>query len=316
MQNNFRGWSDYWQAGKFSTFGGLDDLSVNPSIVSLWEKYVGNKIQRNVLEVGCGNGALTQIVDLVAEKSGCPTHVFAIDAADIVPTDSVSDRVSFFPNTPMETLPFDDNFFDFAVSQFGFEYADPSTAITELSRVLKPEAGFTMIAHHKSSLICRESFDTLRELIRIEESAILVAAEALVSQLEIVYLAKRDPSRDAKAERYRNILNKTAEELRDAATSGSVQDRFTLLFLDSLFKVFNKDARDGLSHKQYIARMSDSLYAYKYRLMSQKEAAMDDDEWSRYLDLWTSKGFVIEKCEPAVLNGYHFGTMLSGVYSQ
>lgn len=310
MVNEKQAWSEYWQAGKASTFGALDDASRNSGLVELWKSYLGEKLSGEILEVGCGNGALTKLLGSVMVDLEVIGHIHAVDIAIVAPTELEGSTVTTYSNTNAESLPFSDGSIDLIVSQFGYEYLDTEKAAIEFARVLRPGGALCCVAHHRSSIICRESFDTLRELIRIEESAIVVAAEALVNQLGILYLAQRDPRKDEKSEMYRKILNATAQELRTAATQSSVADQFTLLFLDSLFKVFKAEARDGLSQKDYISALSDSLYSYKVRLESQKQAAADNEGWEQQKEQLTKAGFEVMRLEPSVLNGYHFGTFL------
>ena len=155
-----------------------------------------------------------------------------------------------------------------SVSQYGFEYAEFAPALRELARVSKVGASVTFIAHHRSSWLCRDSFDILRQVLAIEESAILVTLDALVNQLGIVAFlqANRDPTKDPKAEKYREILNVTAKELQEDARKLGADPSYTLRFLDAVFKVFDDKSRRGLNHLQYLAEISESMFAYKERL--------------------------------------------------
>jgi hypothetical protein len=71
--------------------------------------------------------------------------------------------------------------------------------------------------------------------------------------------------------------------------------------------VFDQDSRQGLDHLQYIDEISRSMHAYKHRLESQKRSAHDDTEWDVRRESFEAAGFIIERFEPSVINGYHFG---------
>jgi len=305
MDNQSNAWSNYWLSGKPSTFGGLDDLLSNPALSDLWRKYLGSRLGSHVLEIGCGNGALTRFlpsVDGVAERK-----VQAIDIAKLSSELRAVEGVTFHEETAAENLPFDDGVFDSVVSQFGFEYADFNPAVKELARVCKADATVTFISHHRSSWLCRDSFDILRQVLAIEESAILVTLDALLNQLALLHKANRDPAKDSKAEKYRELLNVTSRELQDSAKEISADTSYTLRFLDAIFKVFDQDSRQGLDHLQYIDEISRSMHAYKHRLESQKRSAHDDTEWDVRRESFEAAGFIIERFEPSVINGYHFG---------
>lgn len=304
-------WSNYWQSGKASTFGGIDDLASNPSLSQLWTRYLSGRLGKDILEIGCGNGALTRFLPAVASEAGYgETRISAVDIAQLAEDLEAVEGVSFFPETGAEKLPFDDESFDAVVSQFGFEYADFNPALDELYRVTKPGAAVTFIAHHRSSWLCRDSFDILRQVLAIEESAILVTLDALLSQLALLHQANRDPAKDPKAEKYREILNVTSKELQESAREMSGDASYTLRFLDAVFKVFDEKSRQGLNHLQYVSEISASMFAYKERLESQKRAATDDEEWGEKINAMSSRGFTIDRFEPSVINGYHFGQLV------
>ena len=262
----------------------------------------------HVLEIGCGNGALTRFLPSVGGPADRKIH--AIDIAKLSPEISTVEGVTFHAETPAETLPFGDGVFDSVVSQFGFEYADFEPAIKEVARVCKAGAKITFISHHRSSWLCRDSFDILRQVLAIEESAILVTLDALLNQLALLHKANRDPAKDSKAEKYREILNLTSRELQENAAQISADPSYTLRFLDAVFKVFDQESRQGLDHLQYVAEISGSMHAYKQRLESQKRSAPDDDEWETKRYFFESIGFEVERFEPSVINGYHFGQLI------
>ena len=310
MDKQASSWSNYWVSGKPSTFGGIDDLAANPALSQLWLRALTDRLGSSILEVGCGNGALTRFLPSILKERHPDATISAIDIARLSDALSPSHGVTFYPETGMEELPFDDDSFDAVVSQFGFEYAEFAPALRELARVSKVGASVTFIAHHRSSWLCRDSFDILRQVLAIEESAILVTLDALVNQLALLHSANRDPTKDLKAEKYREILNVTAKELQEDARKLGADPSYTLRFLDAVFKVFDDKSRRGLNHLQYLAEISESMFAYKERLESQKRAAPDDDEWEVKSREFVAHGFRIDRFEPAVINGYHFGHLV------
>jgi len=308
MKESSKGWSNYWLSGKPSTFGALDDLLSNPGLSDLWRKYLDKRLGSNVLEIGCGNGALTRFLPCV--DGPVDREIHAIDIAKLSSELQPVKGVMFHEETPAESLPFADGVFDSVVSQFGFEYADFEPAVEEIARVCKNGAHITLLSHHRSSWLCRDSFDILRQVLAIEESAILVTLDALLNQLALLHKTNRDPAKDSKAEKYREILNVTSRELQEGAATISADPSYTLRFLDAVFKVFDQESRQGLDHLQYIGEISQSMHAYKQRLESQKTSAPDDNEWTQKRAIFESKGFLVDRFEPSVINGYHFGQLI------
>ena len=96
------------------------------------------EVQQNqhVLDVACGTGILARTV---AERVGPDGSVSGVDINPAML--SVARRIS--PETdwreaPAESLPYDDEFFDAVVSQFGLMlFSSPETALREMMRVLK-----------------------------------------------------------------------------------------------------------------------------------------------------------------------------------
>jgi SAM-dependent methyltransferase len=89
-----------------------------------------------VIDVGCGSGALANVLaDLVGAENVAgvdPSEPFVAEARVRVPEADL--RVG-----PAESLPFDDETFDVALSQLVFAFVeDPARAVSEMRRVTRP----------------------------------------------------------------------------------------------------------------------------------------------------------------------------------
>ena len=104
----------------------------------------------NVIDVGCGAGTVGR--NLLSHRNDL--QVIGIDSAR-VPSRS-HPQLQVLSSVCMEALPFDDNSFDAAVSQFGIEYGRIFDTARELQRVLKPGARFCFLVHHRDSEFVRE----------------------------------------------------------------------------------------------------------------------------------------------------------------
>jgi SAM-dependent methyltransferase len=103
-----------------------------------------------VLDVACGAGTVG--LSLI----GCrrDLSVVGVDSAR-VPAHS-EPALTLLSSVRMEALPFEDNSFDAAVSQFGIEYGNIADTAAELARVLKPGAPMCFLAHHCDSDIATD----------------------------------------------------------------------------------------------------------------------------------------------------------------
>jgi len=98
-----------------------------------------------VIDVACGTGVLS----IAAYQQVVPGgSVIGVDINDGMLNIAKSKSSSIeWLNAPAEALPFDDNSFDRAVSQFGLMYfADKVVAIREMIRVLQPAGLLVMVA--------------------------------------------------------------------------------------------------------------------------------------------------------------------------
>jgi SAM-dependent methyltransferase len=119
-----------------------------------------------ILDIGCGAGIVGRI--LLSARSDL--HITGVDLASVAP--SSDGRLCLMSGIAMEDLPFEDQRFDAAVSQFGFEYGLVSGAAKQAARVLAPGAPFSFIVHHAHSPIVREDRDRDRALHTILGSSV------------------------------------------------------------------------------------------------------------------------------------------------
>jgi SAM-dependent methyltransferase len=302
-------WSNYWASGKTSTFGGLDDLASGQSLVELWGSYLGPISPGHVLDVGCGNGSLGQIILQLAQQQISPIKVTGIDSAILPQLDHGTADLTLMGGTAVETLPFEAETFELIVSQFGFEYAAIDEALGEIYRTLKPSGKVLVIGHHRSSWVCRDSFDVIRQMKEAEDSALLISVERLLTRLNELKIAGQSPAQDETAEKLRALVNGTVKELEDSAKKHS-NPGFTIQFLNSVMTLFKQGKGDLEAHRDHLKEMSRSLFEYRERLDSQKNVARDDEGWAAIRASFAGSGFRVTRYEPVVINGYHFGHVI------
>lgn len=103
-----------------------------------------------IIDLGCGAGAIGR--NLLGHRRDL--HITGVDSARVP---ALGHRqLAVLSSVPMESLPFGDNCFDAAVSQFGVEYGKIADIAPELERVLKPGATFRFLVHHRDSELVRQ----------------------------------------------------------------------------------------------------------------------------------------------------------------
>jgi len=112
-----------------------------PALFEVWCPLVidAANIQKGhrVIDVACGTGALTIPVSRHIDPAGT---IVGIDINDgMLNIARSKSTVVEWLNVPAEALPFDDNYFNCAVSQFGLMYFEnQQSAVREMMRVLQP----------------------------------------------------------------------------------------------------------------------------------------------------------------------------------
>lgn len=166
-----RAWTDYWNqasARRGSNSSCLPDAppEVGRTIGEYWTRFaqtLGNR--RNVIDLGCGSGAVANLLVQVDPQ----VRVVGVDCAELA---GKSDpRVELRSGVDLEALPFPDSSFDAATSQFGIEYADRVAASEELARVLRPSALISFLLHHVDSPIVAHNRRRNQVLATLESEA-------------------------------------------------------------------------------------------------------------------------------------------------
>jgi len=164
MENDrYSQWSNFWQQGFITTFGRSKPDNYAGVVRDFWrEKFLDLPSRSRVLDVATGNGAIATLAATVGAEKSKQFFIAATDAAQINPSVDIDERekairqqIEFHSGTPCEKQPFDDNYFDFVSSQFGFEYADIDKTIPEMHRVLVPGGYFVAISHHVDSQLIK-----------------------------------------------------------------------------------------------------------------------------------------------------------------
>jgi ubiquinone/menaquinone biosynthesis C-methylase UbiE len=104
-----------------------------------------------VLDVACGTGTFERLVLLEQ-----PTRsIVGVDLSEKM-LEIAAQKCRDYPNASVAALPFADRSFDVVVSASAFHYFEnPTAALIEMRRVLKPEGELTILDWCKDDWLCR-----------------------------------------------------------------------------------------------------------------------------------------------------------------
>ncbi|HMB38797.1 MAG TPA: class I SAM-dependent methyltransferase [Wenzhouxiangellaceae bacterium] len=176
-------WDRYWKSGRGAACQADDDGLYAGVINDRWTRLFSSLDGPNrILDLACGNGALARIA--ARSDSASQIEMHCVDAASIRPDFSEPgadlSRCRQYPKTRNEQLPFAARMFDGCVSQYGFEYGEPESTVTEVARVLKPGGWVHLICHWAAGDIARDADDEVRRGHRLRALQLPERIAALV----------------------------------------------------------------------------------------------------------------------------------------
>lgn len=194
-------WSSFWsESGESRCAAG--DRGVWHSLSRHWSAFAHSLAGgTRVLDLGCGAGAVAR---LLVERPD-----LRITGVDFAKVPLIFDQqIELLAETAMESLPFTDGSFGAAVSQFGFEYAQPVLAAREMARVLAPGAPVSLLVHHADSPIVacnRARLEVLSGLLSPAMRAAFCSGNSLAFQARMSELALRHPQDGLMVELHRSM---------------------------------------------------------------------------------------------------------------
>lgn len=138
-------WTAFWARGRGAACL-PDSRDAHELLAQVWRTTSADLPQMaKVIDLACGSGAAAYNL----RQARPDLSIVGVDYARVPPSQMAG--VELISGVALEHLPFDDDCFDGAVSQFGVEYADRSGTVSELLRVLRPGSPITLVMHHADS---------------------------------------------------------------------------------------------------------------------------------------------------------------------
>ena len=311
---NAEDWSEYWADGSITTFKNLFHNNYDGEIMAFWsEQFSKLESDASIVDLACGNGALARMAEHVAEQKNYLFNICAVDFAQIhpdIPYKNQSD-IRFYSHCPIEKMPFDDATFDMAVSQYGFEYADLRRACAEVSRVLKPKASFSFIAHSVDSALIADARQTLRAIKTCLNSSLLKCARVLLEEKANTFDLPNvgEKNKNAILKPYRDELNREIAELVSYAKKLSAQH--IQYFVKRVANVFG--GTNQRVSQQLFNQLDDIEQEYskaKNRMEDMIVSAFDEPRLAILQESLTSLGFYKRLHQPIFYQGKKFGIQM------
>ncbi|REL36161.1 class I SAM-dependent methyltransferase [Thalassotalea euphylliae] len=197
MMKKQQAWHQYWQQGQQQSCIASD--SEQRLVKKLWLDWQ-EKLpkQSTILDLATGNGAV--IANLLEGDKAHEHRYIGVDYAAINPqgiTGHFEEQVTFLGEVDLAHLPFADHSIDAVTSQFGFEYAAQTSAVSEIARVLRNGGCFQLIIHHANGEIVTAN------KLRHNEISLLMASDALIESAQALADSKLSLEQiETKAQRF------------------------------------------------------------------------------------------------------------------
>lgn len=275
-------WDRYWHFNRVASCYDQEGSNYPPEFEREWAAFFQGLPERaEILDLCTGNGAVARIAAKQAIAAGKSFHIVAVDRAEIDPEKYVAEKagaelIDFVPGVTAEDLPFAENTFDAAASQYGLEYADRSKALRELARVLKEGGRAKLIVHAKEGAPAK---DSVRDIERVEfvnnELNIYDKARAAMRLMRETEQTAKPPSTEAKeaAQTFLEAINQLDTACKQDENS----------FYESTYGLLTHtfQVRRHFTLEQLIGKIDDAeleAKAHQERLVALRKASLSKDE--------------------------------------
>ena len=292
-------WQDYWEgtrrAGIVPEIGARD-----PALRDFWLTFFTSCAdagvdQTQVLDLGCGHGAVSALARSVTRNNKCPFRITCLDASSAA-IDLVKARHSDIAAVcaSADDIPLPDGSFEHVVSQFGIEYAPPEAA-GEAARVLRPGGTVALLMHLESGAIwdeCRRNRDALDG---VADSGVLPGFTRLIE--EHLALRRGRGSRDAfeQADRHFAPCVKAMEAVIEEY-GVNIGGGLVLRTYNDIAHMYRKMAAfEPAEVIAWAGQVQGAMATWRERMQSMLNAALDETGLLAWRDRLTSGGLAMDE---------------------
>jgi ubiquinone/menaquinone biosynthesis C-methylase UbiE len=309
-------WTPYWKSPSITSFGAMFPNNYDGLILEFWKRQLNGEFN-HIVDIGCGNGALTWICNEILNQGSRKTHITGVDFADISPFKALGRKESDYPmirflgNTPAENLPFENHSIDLVVSQFGVEYTNLDKAIPEIARILTPDGRMSFILHDKESTLIRGATSRLENSRTVLND---IAIHDYALQLDDLYLRIQDPEARQSSVEHRELvtrINMLTNQVRDLVRDYSPGSSIHLYMNRLNLALENARNNKNAERKELIIFARESLRSNIERIEDLEMAALSVADRQRLVSLIQRTGFTVTEQDMLLLgNQDAIGTIL------
>ena len=298
-----RGWNTYWRGAhdtQANTPGGLS----HPLFPGFWSVALGEFVAANpdgkVLDIATGSGA---VIEYLSQAPGVNLENATCTDISAAAVNIVQERFPAVAGVVADakSIPLDSGQYDLITSQFGIEYAC-TAAVEEAMRLLAPGGSLLFLVHIRPSELHRECTAATDALRRIAQSNLVpLAEEFFAAGFTAVQGGDRAPYESAARK-----LNPAIKELEAIMTEhGEHVAGDMLIYLHSTLqnmhsRIQHYKPEDVL---KWLATMGKELNEHEQRMLSMRDAAMDEDAFKALCSSIDAGGLTIEKAMPMQFKG-------------
>lgn len=298
-------WNNYWIEGFITSFGKEFDKSYNGIFKDFWNSAFSRIVDNSrVLDLATGNAGVPIMLLEYQLKTQLKVSITGTDIAKTVNKESIRElaknealdwsKLKICNGVDSAKLPFEDNYFDYVISQYGFEYSEFRTTMDEVLRVLKPKGRIAFLIHANDSVILKRNSKALSAMKYVfQENSVFSTFIELIESMGNI--SSRDDllklKSDVFAENHRNRLNHQMQE---------AVDNFGDVFMDTGFAdlvgdLMSKYVMSPISVKRkMITGYRAQLIEHSERLEDLVNAAYDETKLQEIQDVLLKLSYKVD----------------------
>lgn len=297
-------WNNYWASGLQSCFPKNSTADIQLQLV--WRRAIQQldlKTGAELLEIGCGNGFLTEII--IETLLAVDFKLNLIDYSKVqlgAVLAKSTKQINLIEEVCIEQMPFDNASIDIVLANFSFEYASTNEAVIQTCRVLKPGGRFLFNVHAKNSLVSRISGNVVAALAQ------LLASESLRTSIKQIISFKQTTEIVNNKPLILTLAKNVIDELKsiDVANDGGIGNSGVV---DDILPLINTS--NVAVSSEHFDSMWDNYRLYKERIEQQLAVGYNQSRIFELDALFIEHGVKI-KVSPVYVENEIFSLMIEG----
>lgn len=261
------------------------------------------KRRMRIVDVACGNGAVTRVAIGIAQSAGVQLDMHCVDCS----SGAVGELQKQYPSVTALVcnalqLPYSDKSFDLVVSQFGIEYAGEA-AFLEAARLVATGGALVAIAHSTDSALHRECAENLATVRAVGQSNLMASTrDAFVLGFKLLDRKASAAEFQVRDRQLAAAVETTKRILRSRGT-GALH-AFLESFVRDVGYMYNRIANYTPAKVfAWLDLMERELIAYEGRMASMTRSALDETAFKRIAGFLSSEGLMVDPSDTLSLRG-------------